>query len=190
WLKLEDESILVVNIAQVADYSLFTGRDLEAEELNALKHDAQMSELRARALRILGERNMSKKQITDSLIKKGATPEEAASTADWLESIGAIDDAEFSKLIVRHYAAKKFGVSKIRDELYRRGIPRDLWEDALSEMSDMEDAAFDFVSQKLRGAEPDRDTVNRVTAAAYRRGFSWDEISAAISRYRSEYEET
>ena len=36
-----------------------------------------------------------------------------------------------ARMVVRHYAAKGYGPRKIRDELYRRGVPREFWEDAM-----------------------------------------------------------
>ena len=44
---------LTVTINQIADYSLFTGRELTVEEMEALMKDASLSGARATALRIL-----------------------------------------------------------------------------------------------------------------------------------------
>ena len=189
YLTLEDGSSLKVGLNQIADYSVYEGRDLTEEELASLTEDARETNVRARALRILGERNMSKKQLTERLIQKGEDPELSRETSRWLEEIGAIDDEAYASLIVRHYAGRGFGVGKIRDELFRRGIPREYWEDALEELPDMEEAAYGFLMTRLRGAEPDAGTLKRASDAAYRRGFSWEEIRSALSRYKTEHGE-
>jgi regulatory protein len=155
YLTLEDGNSLKVGLNQIADYAVYEGRELTEEELASLKDDARETNTRARALRILGERNMSKKQMTERLIQKGEDPELSQETAQWLEEIGAIDDGVYAGLIVRHYAARGFGAGRIKNELYRRGIPREYWEDALTELPDMEDAAYEFIRSRMRGAEPD-----------------------------------
>ena len=187
YLTLEDGTELQVGFNQIADYAVYEGRELTDEELEALKDDARRTNVRARAMRILGERSMSRKEMTDRLIQKGEDPALAQETAAWLERIGVINDGEYAGLIVRHYAARGFGAGRIKNELYRRGIPREYWEDALAEMPDMEDAAYEFFRSRMRGAEPDAKTVKRASDAACRRGFSWEEIRAAVSRYEAEY---
>jgi regulatory protein len=72
---------------------------------------------------------------------------------------------------------------RIQDELYRRGIDKELWEEALAELHETEDKAYDYLLSRLRGSAPDKAALKRVTDALYRRGFSWDEIKSAIQRY-------
>jgi len=177
---------LTITINQIADHSLFTGRELTDEELAALREDASRASARASALRILGERNLSLKEITDKLISKGVGEDAARETGKWLEDIGAINDAEYAGLIVRHYAAKGYGLSRVKNELYRRGIPRELWEDALLELSGTEEAAYRQLCAKLGGDKPDRARLKKATDALFRRGFSWDDIKSAVERYENE----
>ena len=37
----------------------------------------------------------------------------------------------YAAQVVRYYSAKGYGERKLRDELYRRGVPRELWDEAL-----------------------------------------------------------
>ena len=66
----EDGSSLRVNIALIADYSLYTGRELNEDEYEALKASAKDASAKARALWILGKRNMSRREITERLMQK------------------------------------------------------------------------------------------------------------------------
>ena len=79
----EDGSSLRVNIALIADYSLYTGRELDEDEYEALKASAKDASAKARALRILGKRNMSRREITERLMQKGESRETAEAAADW-----------------------------------------------------------------------------------------------------------
>ena len=86
--------------------------------------------------------------------------------------------------IVRVYSARGFGEKKLRDELYRRGVPRDYWDDALEQIQDSTEAIDAFLEKKLAGWTGDRKQLQKVTAALARRGFSWSDIRDALARYR------
>ncbi len=188
--EFDDGEKMTLDAALVADHGLYTGRVLDGGEYEALKKDAGLHAARARAMRILGRRQMSRREITERLIQKGENEETSHSVADWLVKIGAVNDVEYAASIVRHYGGGGYGLMRIRDELYRRGIEHELWDAALSGIPDMEEAAYKALTAKLRGKRPDRDELGRVTAGLYRRGFSWDEIKAAAERYKSEEMDT
>ena len=115
-----------------------------------------------------------------------ATQEQAQEAADWLEELGYLNDREYGKTVVRHYSAKGYGERKLRDELYRRGVPREYWEDALGEREPDGDQVLKLARQKLRGAEPTRENLKKVSDYLARRGYGWDEISGALDRLREE----
>jgi len=142
----------------------------------------EQSPVRMRALKILGSRQMSASEMERRLVSKGETQEDARDTAEWLVDIGAIDDEEYAVSIVRHYTAKGYGLARVRDELFRRGIPRDLWDEALSGIEGMEDAVADYLEKKLKGSH-DKDDIRRASDTLCRRGFSYEEARTAIARY-------
>ena len=84
---------------------------------------------------------LSKKELCRRLEKKGAAQEAAAETADWLEELGAVDDAAFAGVIARHYGALGYGARRVQQELQRRGIPRELWEEALRQLPPPQEAS-------------------------------------------------
>jgi len=143
-----------------------------------------------RALRILGNRNFSENEMQRRLVGKGETQENAEETVRWLVELGYINDSDYAGLIVRHYSAKGYGISRIKDELYKRGIPRDLWDEKLDELDESGtiDAALEFLRKKL-GESKDKDDLRRAADSLVRRGFTYDEARAAINRYVSEHDD-
>jgi len=137
-----------------------------------------------RALKILGSRNFSEKEMVKRLTGKGESQEDAEEAVRWLVELGYINDSDYATLIVRHYSLKGYGEARIRDELYKRGILRDLWDEKLAGLDDeeMEDTALAFLQKKLRGSD-DKDDLRRASDALVRRGFSFDDARAAINRY-------
>lgn len=177
---------LTITLNQIADFGLFTGRELTDEELSSLRKDALRATAHATALKILGERNLSARSMREKLICKGIPEDMAQETAKWLEDIGAINDAEYAAAIVRHYSDKHYGITRIKDELYHRGIPRELWDEALCQIEGGDDSAYKYLCIKLGGKMPDREQLKKATDALFRRGFSWDEIRTAAQRYKNE----
>ena len=181
----DDGTEIKVTAVQIADYGIYSGRELPDEDYAELRGDLAVSSAKTRALRILGNRNLSAREIEKRLVRKGESSEAAEQAVEWLENIGAINDAEYAESIVRHYSSKGYGVARIRDELFRRGIDRELWEEALSIIGDMEDTAYEFLVKKLRGSR-DKDELRRAADTLHRRGFSYDEARAAVRRYMGE----
>ena len=185
WLVwLEDGSLLRVGEGDVVSLCLYAGKDLAEQEAAALTAAAEHSKLNERAVELLSARAMSRKELVDKLSapprrKKGeAEPDPellaaqreqlkaaAQQVADRMERLGLLNDREYGKAVARHYSAKGFGVRKIRDELYRRGVPRECWDDALSELPEPENGGEskldELVRKKLRGAEPTRENLKK-----------------------------
>lgn len=185
WLvHLEDGTLLRVTEREVVSFGLYSGMELEEEALAALIAAAQRSKVRSDALTLLTGRPHSRKELERKLTRKGAEAEDAAAAGAWLEEMGLLNDGDYARQIVRHYSAKGFGRRKIQDELYRRGVPREVWDDAMEEREDPAEAMDAFLRKKLGGGPaPDRQTIKRVSDALARRGFSWSEISEALRRY-------
>ena len=176
-------------LAVVTDFHLRSGKELTAPELDALRAASERSRCRQRALRIIGARAMSVKELTDRLKEKGESPENAEDAAQWLLDMRLLDDAQYAAMCVRHYAAKGYGAGRIRSELYRRGIPRELWDDALQELPEQDDRIDALLRRKLKSDTPDRAELRKAADYLYRRGFGRDEIHAALARYSELSEE-
>ena len=146
-------------------------------------------EVKAHALRILEKRDVSRAMLLERLMKKGAPEADADEVADWLCSLGVVDDRRYSELVVRHYAARGYGLRRIREELHRHGIPRELWEEALEALPETEDTVYTLLCQKLRGTGREPKDLQRAQGFLLRRGYSWEEIRAALDRFTAENEE-
>ena len=127
-------------------------------------------------------------ELKSKLIRKGEDEATAEYCAAWLCDNGLLDDESYAAAVTRHYAAKGYGPGRIRGELSRRGIDRELWDGALDQMPDNSGKLDKFIAARLKDPT-DRDQVRKVTAALYRRGHSWEDIRAALRRFDVEPEE-
>lgn len=186
---LEGGDLLRVTEQELLVFGLRPGLELPEQLLAQVEQSAKRSEMKARGARLTGSRMLSKKQVMEHLTRKGGDRELAEDTAQWLEELGAVDESAYAAAIARHYAAMGYGPGRVRQELQHRGVPRELWDDALARMSDPEEAIDRFLTAKLRGKTPDRATLQRLSAALQRRGFSWQDIRPALARLDREPED-
>ena len=206
WLVwLEDGGLLRVSGDEVAAFGLYAGLELGDETLSRLRTAADETALRAKALDALAARPLSRRELVDKLTapsrRRGRTEEDggaessgglrarADAVADRLEELGLLDDRAYARRVAEHYAAKGWGARKVRDELYRRGVPREYWDEALDELPEPDEAIDRLLEKKLRGWSGEAKELKRAADALARRGFSWQDISAALRRYGAETED-
>ena len=183
-VQLEGGELLRVGEREVAVFGLYAGKELTAEEKTALENAARESGLKDRALSLLTARPLSRKELTDRLLERAdATEEEAEAVADELERLGLLNDRAYAETLVRHYSAKGYGPYRLREELRRRGVPRAYWDEVLEELDDPAEAIDALLRQKLRGRTVDRKELKRASDYLARKGYSWNDISAALRRY-------
>lgn len=184
WLAvLEDGSILRVGENEVISFSLYTGRELSEDEVSALLSAVHSSGLKEKTISLLSRKPQSRRELERKLKEWEASQEEILQICDRMEELGFLNDGEYAARVVRHYCAKGYGARKLRDELYRRGVPRELWETALEQATDPAEAIDAFIAKKLLGRTPDQKEMKKVSDALARRGYSWSDISEALRRY-------
>lgn len=188
-LFLEDGACLKITEQELLDFGLRSGDELDEETLKRLKEAAGVSNTRAAAADLIGKRAMSRRDLERKLQEKGASETEARYAAEWLEAIGALNDAEYAAALVRHYSRLGYGPARVREKLYEKGVPRELWEDALEELPADGGQVDAFLRSKLRGRPPDEKEKRRLTNALLRRGFPWGEVKAAWRRLGEEMQE-
>ena len=133
-------------------------------------------------------RLFSGRELDEKLTDKGYDEEDAACCAAWLAERGLIDDAGYAAAVARHYSAKGYGPGRIRSELSHRGIDRAMWDEVL-DAAPRDDSKIDkFISSRLTDPE-DCDQVRKVSAALFRRGYSWEDIREALNRFNATIED-
>ncbi|MEA4932656.1 MAG: regulatory protein RecX [Lawsonibacter sp.] len=187
WLAvMEDGSILRLGEGEVIEFALYTGKELSPEEANSLLASAKRSSWKEKALDLLARKPQSRMELERKLREWGARSEDGTAICDRMEELGYLDDPAYAARVVRHYSAKGFGEKKLRDELYHRGLPRELWDEALSQAQDPAETIDLLIAKKLDKKSLDRKELQKVSAALARRGYSWSDISDALRRYGAE----
>lgn len=182
-VKLEGGDILRVTEEELLRFGLRPGMEVDGETLEALRASARSSSARAAAASMIGSRALSKKELTRRLIQKGNEESDARAAADWLEDIGAVNDAGYAASLVRHYGGRGYGPARVREELRRRGVDRALWDEAMEEMPDPAEILNGLIQKRCKGDLSDPQERRRTSDALLRRGFGWSDVKAAMGRY-------
>ena len=186
---LEEGKKTGIHVLQAAAVTVgLAGKELTEEEAEGLMASLHRSGLKEKALSLLARKPQSRKELERKLSQWEATQEEAAAICERMAELGYLDDAAYAAQVVRYYSAKGYGERKLRDELYCRGVPRELWEDALDQAQDSSTAIDAFLTKKLGGRTPDRQELKKLSDALARRGYHWSEINEALGRCGAEVE--
>lgn len=181
-LIFDDGTELKTTLGIITGRFIRSDMDFDEEAYNELVSASGLAMAKARALRIINARPMSREELRKRLIEKGETPENAEACADWLCRMGLINDAEYAGSVVRHYAAKGYGSARIKQELRHHGVPREMWDEAMLQMPEQDAYLERFIRSRL--SEPgDRAQVKKVSDALFRRGYSWEQIKHALNEF-------
>ena len=134
-------------------------------------------------MRIVSASAVSQKELEHRLVRKGESEEHAQEAVQWLSDLRLLDDAAVAEQIVRSGAAKGYGAARIRQTLYQKHVPRELWDEALEALDSCDEAIDAFLQKRFRGTTPDRKEQKKAADALLRRGHRWEDIRRALERY-------
>lgn len=187
-LRFDNGTSMLVFPAVITELCLYPGVEIPEAAMESLRDTCAEASARERAVRIISAAPVSRRELQSRLVRKGETEEHAQQAVQWLDELHLLDDAEVAAQIVRSGAAKGYGAARIRQMLYEKKIPRELWDDALSQLPLQGNAIDEFLRRRFRGAKPDQKELKRATDALLRRGHSWRDIRSALERYAPEEE--
>ena len=178
-MRFEDGSSMRLYRQTVEDFGLYSGKELTDDELKTLKKAAGEMSAKMRAVRIVSASSVSKRDLEYRLIQKGEDPKQAKQAVAWMSDLNLLDDAKTAEQIVDRCIRKGYGLSRAKQALYEKRIPKEFWDEALAEYPDQTDRIVEFLRARLDENADERD-VRRATDALLRRGHSYQEIRRAM----------
>lgn len=185
---LSDGSVIKTQDYVIGDLGLCPGMELDEEGLSELKKASGKASAKVRAVRIVSASGVSKEELRRRLTQKGEREEDASEAVEWLSDLELLDDRKTAEQLVRSAVNKGYGRQRIKQILYEKRIPKEYWEQALAEIPPMDDAIDRFLKQRLGGRTPEEKELKRTVDALLRRGHSWQDIRAGLSRYNASLE--
>ena len=187
-IKFADGSTIRLYRQTVEDFCLFTGMELDDKQMNDLRQAAEVMSARMRAVRILSVTSVSKEDLEQRLIRKGENPVYAKEAVDWMSDLNLLDDSKIAEQIVQKCIYKGYGVSRAKQALYEKRIPKDLWQDALMDYPDQKEKIVSFLKTRISDFGDERQ-LRRAMDALVRRGHSYSEIWSAMEQISLDFDE-
>ena len=181
WITLDSGKRMALYRQTVEDFGLYPGKELSDEEWAALQESAGAMSAKMRAVRIVAASSVSKKDLQQRLVQKGEDPTQAADAVTWMEEMHLVDDEETARQIVSRCAAKGYGMSRAKQALYEKKIPKRYWDAALADYPDQIEHILTFLRSKLDD-DADQKQIKKAIDALLRRGHSYSEIRAALQQ--------
>lgn len=134
-----------------------------------------------RALGLLVRREHSRKELTRKLAARGVEADDARAAVDRMTAEGWQDDGRFAELLVRSRANNGYGPLRVRAELGMHGLDRDIVTAAMDAYDgDWTENARDLARRRFPGRLEDRAIQRKAADFLIRRGFSGDQVRAAV----------
>ncbi len=166
------------------------GSEVDDETIESLALAVDRLACIKKAFDFLSYGDLSEKQLRDKLCRK-FSKELSTDVAALMVERGYVNDNLLAKRYAEtFYEFKNMGLTRIKNELYKRGISKDDIEDAISKYVELDqsDRIEAFVTKKY-----DMSRINdikykqKVYAGAIRAGFSSSDVVDYISKFESEY---
>jgi regulatory protein len=159
-------------------------------------HLREANELTAaydRALNLLAFRARSARELQRRLEQKGVTRERAERVIAKLRDLGLLDDADFARQLTRSKLSAGASRRRVHQELFRRGVSRDVADAAVEQVTEDEglgdDASIERVARKKWRTLVELDPVTRrrrLYGFLARRGFDADAVSRMVRLLEAE----
>ena len=178
---LEGGNLLRITESELLRFGLYVGLDISPETVVQLQKSGARSETRVRAANMISARPLSKRELTRRLVQKGSEADDAGAAAEYLEEIGALDDAAYAAMLVRHYSAQGCGPARVCATSCTAAAYRaSCGTQALETAPDAQETLARVIASKTRGKPLNEKDYKRLSDALLRRGFSWGEVKTAL----------
>ena len=188
WVAFSDGTRLPLYRQTLEDFGLYPGLELSDEAWERLQEAAGAMSAKMRAVRIVAASAVSKQDLQHRLIQKGEDPQQAADAVAWMEEMHLVDDAETARQVVSRSIAKGYGLSRAKQALYEKQIPKRYWDAALADYPDQSQHITAFLRSRLTDAS-DPKQVKKAVDALLRRGHNYSEIRRCLQQLSAEPEE-
>jgi len=174
-------------------YQLLKGKELNPEEMREILAAEELNRAEQYALRYLGHRPRTEKEVFDYIVSKGFHAEQSQTIVGELKSKGYINDEAFAQQwIEERMRLRPRGRYLLMQELTNKGIDEGIALQKLAQILNQEDEIamiVQLIQKKFRGHsfESEWEMKKKVIPFLQRKGFSLDHSLTAISKIKKEY---
>ena len=179
-ISVDGEYSFTVDETYFLSMGIYNGKDVDSAELNEIIETVNIRRAYNYAVSLLSRRDHSERELMTKLNQKGYT-DGAEEAIEKLKDGGYVSDERFARLYVRELQTfKKYGKRRIEQELYRKGVDRDIIREVLDETDFDEDELVTLINKKYGRYLGDEKGVAKTINGLLRMGYSYGEIRNAL----------
>lgn len=182
-LYIDGEAAVKVDTEVLIISGFKAGSKITDDELYELIQSSDKRRASEKALYLLEHRNHSKKELEEKIARTAASREAAKAAAERMEEIGLVNDEQFARDYARElFERKKFGASRVKQELYRKGIDKEIIAVVIEEYDEIDTASMikEILEKKYPHYADDEKIMRRAVAALQRYGYKYGDIRQAM----------
>lgn len=179
WVTFDDGSRMGLYRQTVEDFALYSGKELDEQEAEALRTAAGQMSAKMRAIRIVSASSVSRRDLEARLVRKGEDPQQAKEAVAWMEDLHLVDDRATAEQVVSSCISKGYGLARAKQALYEKRIPKEYWDEALADYPDQTEKITAFLKSRL-DADSDEKQIRRAVDALIRRGHSYVSVRRVL----------
>ena len=179
WVTFDDGSRMGLYRQTVEDFALYSGKELDEQEAEALRTAAGQMSAKMRAVRIVSASSVSRRDLEARLVRKGEDPQQAKEAVAWMEDLHLVDDRATAEQVVSSCISKGYGLARAKQALYEKRIPKEYWDEVLADYPDQTEKITAFLKSRL-DADSDEKQIRRAVDALIRRGHNYGTIRRAL----------
>ncbi len=185
---LDGEFAFGVSVENVYKFGLKVGKELSKDEIEELGREDQTGLALSKAISYATKALKTRFQVKTNLEKKGYDAKTVNFVLDKLTSNGLIDDVEYAKRYIETTSSTQ-GKKLIEYKLRSKGVKKPDIDYAFSLVSiNSKENAYSVLEKKLKNKSVTKEDLNKAYRYLVGRGFSYDEVSSAISEYKTNYD--
>ncbi len=180
-MRFSDGTVMRLYRQTIEDFSIYTGMELSDDEIQQLKTAASAMSAKMRAVRIVAASSVSERELEHRLVQKGEDPQQAKAAVAWMSDMQLIDDRKTAEQIVNRCISKGYGLSRAKQMLYEKRVPKQYWEDALAQYPDQSESIISYLSSRL-SEDSDTKEIKRTVDALIRKGHHYGTIRKCLEQ--------
>ncbi len=150
-LYLDYELFAEIDYDVVKDLDLFVGKTILEPTLEIIEQNSKLSKAKNEAIRFLSYRPRSEWEVEKKLQEKKYQSEIIKKVISWLKNNNHINDYIFAKQWTRYLIDKKpAGKLKLRNELYKKGIDKEIINNVLASIFEQDEDELSFAHQLIK----------------------------------------
>lgn len=179
-LHIDSEYFMTVDEAYFVSLGLKDGYDIDESCLAELREKISCRRVYNQAVSILSRRDHSCKELEEKLKSRGMGEYSRYAVSRLVEQ-GYLDDERFAASYSRELIRLKgYGRRRVEQELYRKGIDRDIICAVLDECEFPSERLTELIERKYSKYLDNEKGVNKTVNALLRLGYSYGEIKDSL----------